>query len=177
MQCPHCNAQLEDDTVFCGNCGKQIAPRQVQGATVPYKAGEVEDNFATVISSQQSYNPPTPQTPVRNTAPKSDTPHLGAATPIIPTPPPQPARKRNTWLLVFIIALVLIIIAVGTLGTVAFMKNRTSTTNNGSTNASLATNANGTISFGDSQNGTGHSNVVTINARGLPAPPGGSQYD
>ncbi len=40
MQCPHCNAQLEDDTVFCGNCGKQIAPFQAQGPTVTYKAGE-----------------------------------------------------------------------------------------------------------------------------------------
>ncbi|MGZ3608636.1 MAG: zinc-ribbon domain-containing protein, partial [Ktedonobacteraceae bacterium] len=63
MQCPRCNAKLEDGTVFCGNCGTQITPLQAQGATATYKAGEGEDGFATVISTRQSSQTPTPQTP------------------------------------------------------------------------------------------------------------------
>ena len=179
MQCPHCNAQLEDGTVFCGNCGKQIAPFQAQGPTVTYKAGQGEDNFATVISTRQGPQTPIPQTPASNNAYRSNTPYQGVDSPTtLPSTQPPP-RKNNTGRIIFIVALVLVIILVGTLGTVAFLNNRTTatTTNNGTTNTPVATNANGTVSFSDSQNGTGHSNVVTVNARGLATPPSGSQYD
>ncbi|HEY6287105.1 MAG TPA: anti-sigma factor [Ktedonobacteraceae bacterium] len=175
MQCPQCNAQLEDDTVFCGNCGKQMAPLKAQGATVTYKAGEGEDDFATVITTRQGSQPPTPQTPVRNNALQPDT-HYRGDTPTLPSSPPPPARKNNTWRIAFIVVMVLLIIGIGTLGTIALLKNHTSTTNNSSVNTSLATNANGTVSFSDSQNGSGHSNVVTVSVRGLTAPPTGSQY-
>jgi hypothetical protein len=175
MQCPQCNAQLEDDTVFCGNCGKQMAPLKAQGATVTYKAGEGEDDFATVITTRQSFQPPTPQTPVRNNALQPATPYRGD-TPTLPSSPPPPARKYNTWRIAFIVVMVLLIIGIGTLGTIALLKNHTSTTNNSSANTLLATNANGTVSFSDSQNGSGHSNVITVSVSGLTAPPTGSQY-
>ena len=176
MQCPHCNAQLEDDTVFCGNCGTQISPLQAQGATVTNKAGGGEDDLATIISTRQSYQPPTPQTPVRNNTPQPNTPYRGDETPTILSSPP-PARKNNTWRIAFIIVLVLLIIGVGTVGTIALLNNHTSTTNKSSANTPIVSNANGTVSFSDSQNGSGHSNVVTINVRGLSAPPTGSQYN
>src|SRR5215469_13326880 len=178
MQCPQCNAQLDEDTVFCGNCGTQITPLQAQGATVTHKAGEGEDGFATVLSSRQSSQSPPSQTPVRNNVLRPDTPFRGDDTPTILSSPPPPARKNNSWRIGFIVAMVVIIIGVGTLGTIAFLKNRTTTTtNSGSTNTPPATNANGTVSFSDSQNGSGHSNVVTINASGLNTPPNGSRYD
>jgi hypothetical protein len=176
MQCPRCNAQLEDDTAFCGNCGTQITPLRAQGATVSSKAGEGEDGFATVMSTRQSSQAPTPQTPARNNEYRPDTPYPGDGAPTILSSPQPPDHRNNTWRIAFIVVLVLLVIGVGTLGTIAFLKNHTSTTNNGSTNT-LATNANGTISFSDSQNGSGHSNVVTINASGLTAPPAGSQYN
>src|SRR5437764_14964217 len=109
MQCPHCNAQLEDDTAFCGNCGKQIAPLQAKGATATYKAGEGEDNFATVITGRQSSQPPTPQTPVRNNARQPDTPYRGNTPSFLPSPPPS-ARKSNTRRIAFIVVMVLLII-------------------------------------------------------------------
>lgn len=178
MQCPHCNAQLEDGTVFCGNCGTQIAPLQAQGATVTSKSGEGEDDFATVVSTSQSSLAPTPQTPVRNNSLRSDTPFTGDDAPtILVSPQPPPTRKNNAWRIAFIAVMVLLIIGVGTIGTIALVRNHTSTTNNGSTNTPLATNANGTVSFSDSLNGSGHSNVVTINASGLSVPPSGSQYN
>jgi len=177
MQCPRCNAQLEDDTAFCGNCGAQITPLQAPGATVTNKAGEGEDGFATVISTRQSSQTPTPQTPASNNAYRPITPYRGDDAPTILASPTPPARKSNTWRIAFIVVIVLLVIGIGTLGTIAFMKNRTSTTTNGSTNTTVSTNANRTVSFSDSQNGAGHSNVVTINARGLATPPAGSQYD
>jgi len=177
MQCPQCNTQLEDDTVFCGNCGTQIAPLKAQGATVTYKSGEGEDELATVISTRPGSQTPTPQTPVRNNAFQPDTPYRGDDTPTILSSPPPPARKSNTWRIAFIVVMVLLIIGVGALGTIALLKNHTSATNNSSANTPLASNANGTISFSDSQNGSGHSNVVTIEASGLTAPPAGSQYN
>ena len=178
MQCPHCNAQLEDNTVFCGNCGTRITPLQAQGAPVPYKGDAGEDDLATVISTRQSYQPPTPQTPFRNNALRTDTPYRGDNTPTTLSSPP-PARKNNTWRIAFIVVLVLLIIGVGTIGTIALLNNHnhTSATNNSSSNTPLASNtpltsnANGTVSFSDSQNGSGHSNLVTINVRGLAAPP------
>ena len=177
MQCPQCNTQLEDDTVFCGNCGTQIAPLKAQGATVTYKSGEGEDELATVLSTRPGSQTPTPQTPIRNNAFQPDTPYRGDDTPTILSSPPPPARKSNTWRIAFIVVMVLLIIGVGALGTIALLKNHTSATNNSSANTPLASNANGTISFSDSQNGSGHSNVVTIEASGLTAPPAGSQYN
>ena len=177
MQCPQCNTQLEDDTVFCGNCGTQIAPLKAQGATVTYKSGEGEDELATVLSTRPGSQTPTPQTPIRNNAFQPDTPYRGDDTPTILSSPPPPARKSNTWRIAFIVVMVLLIIGVGALGTIALLKNHTSATNNSSANTLLASNANGTISFSDSQIGSGHSNIVTIEASGLAAPPAGSQYN
>jgi hypothetical protein len=77
----------------------------------------------------------------------------------------------------FIVVLVLLIIGIGTLGTIALLKNNTTVTNNHSVNPPPASNANGTVSFSDSQSGSGHSNVVVIQVRGLAAPPAGSQYN
>jgi hypothetical protein len=174
MQCPQCNAKLDEGTIFCGNCGKQITPFQAQGATVAYKAGEDESELPTILSSPHNLQRSAPQTPPRNYVPVSDTPPRGD-TPLPSSPPPS--RKSKTWRLAFIVVLVLLIIGVGTLGTIALLKNNSSVTNNHSVNTPLASNANGTVSFSDSQNGSGHSNVVVIEARGLAAPPAGSQYN
>src|SRR5439155_11001725 len=43
MQCPHCNATVDADTVFCGNCGKQIMPLQ-PGETVISYATQADGN-------------------------------------------------------------------------------------------------------------------------------------
>ena len=43
MQCPHCNATVDADTIFCGNCGKQIMPLQ-PGETVISYATQADGN-------------------------------------------------------------------------------------------------------------------------------------
>ena len=170
MQCPQCNAQLDEGTIFCGNCGKQIAPLQAQGATVAYKGGAEDSELPTIISSGPGSQRSAPQTPVRNYVPASDTPP-------IPSSPKLPSRKSNNGRIVLFVVLALLVIAGGTLGVVALLKNNTSSTSNTSGNSPIAANATGVVSFSDNSNGSGHSNVVTISANGLTAPTAGSQYD
>lgn len=170
MQCPQCHAQLDDDTIFCGNCGKQIAPIQAQGATVAYKAGADESELPTILTSPQGSQRSAPPAPVRNYVPVPDTPPFAS-------PPQPPSRKSNNRRIVLYAVLALLVIAGGTLGVVALLKNNTSSTSNTHGNTPLATNANGVVNFRDSLNGSGHSNVVTISANGLAAPGSGSQYN
>src|SRR5437764_14080420 len=101
MQCPQCNAQLDEDTIFCGNCGKQIAPLQAKGATVTYK-GESGDADATMHSGQVSSRPvlQTPVTPAQNSAtlpsaPRRDNTPSTPSTPSPPTPSQPPSRQNN----------------------------------------------------------------------------------
>ena len=175
MQCPQCNATLEEGTVFCGNCGKQIAPFQAKGSTVAYKGGGDEDDFATIVSSGQGPQRTMPQTPARNYMPVPNTPYRGDTPPLPPSPPPS--QKNNFGRIALIAVLVLLVIAGGTIGVVALLRNNTAPKSNHPGNTTLVSNATGAISFSDNQNGSGHSNVVAISATGLAAPPAGSQYD
>ena len=136
MQCPQCNAQLDEDTIFCGNCGKQIAPLQAQGATVAYKGGAEDSELPTIISSGPGSQRSAPQTPVRNYVPASDTPP-------IPSSPKLPSRKSNNGRIVLFVVLALLVIAGGTLGVVALLKNNTSSTSNTSGNSNTARLRNG----------------------------------
>ncbi|HEX6109633.1 MAG TPA: anti-sigma factor [Ktedonobacteraceae bacterium] len=174
MQCPQCNAQLDEDTVFCGNCGKQLAPLKATGATAPYKGNTDESGFATVLTTQGSQRS-MPQTPANRYVPEPDTPHRGDRPGLTPSPPPS--RKSNTRRIAFIVVLVLLIIGIVTLGAVALLKNNTTAKNNTPGNTPLASNANGVVSFSDSPNGSVHSNVVIVSVSGLAAPPAGSQYN
>jgi hypothetical protein len=178
MQCPQCNAQLDDDTVFCGNCGKQIVPLHAQGATVAYKGGSTgEDEQPTILASPQSSQRPASQTPVSsNYVHQPVTPVPGDALTFI-SPPPSPTRKRNTGRIVFIAAMVLLVIVIGSIGAVALTRNNTPSHSTQTNTSALNSNSNGTVSFSDSQNGSGHSDIVAVDARGLAAPPAGSQYN
>src|SRR5215471_3154339 len=131
MRCPQCNAQLDDGTIFCGNCGKQIFPYQAQGATVAYKAGEDESELPTILTSPQNPQRLTPQPPVRNYVPASNTPP-------IPSSPQPPSPKRNNGRIVLFAVLALLIVAAGALGVIALLKNNTSSTSNTSGNTPVA---------------------------------------
>src|SRR5581483_6986369 len=170
MKCPRCNAILDDDTAFCGNCGTQIAPLQAPGATV---ATSVENEETLRVSTnavrnrQQppiipGFSPraapyvPTPDTPPQNRAPQA--PRRGGS-------PLATARSR------VMLALALIVLVGGGLGLFVALRN-----NGGSAN--LGANATGQIAFNDSSNGTpGHTDALTMSIQKLEAPPSGSQYD
>ncbi len=179
MQCPRCNTQLDDDTIFCGNCGQQVAPLQAKGATVSDK-GEPDDNgYATVISDQGSQRSAlqTPATTARNYVSPHVTPTIPSQRDTPSVSPQPPTRRTNIGRIVLIAALVLLIIAGGSIGAAVLLKSNNSPKSTTTGNTALASNATGVVSFSDSQNGTGHSNVVSISVNGLAAPPAGSQYN
>ena len=176
IQCPNCNAQLDDDAVFCGNCGKQVAPLQARGATVGYNKGAAENEYATVQSLENLPRPGAQAPKARNYVPAPNTPQAGT---LLSPPPAKPDTRRVPTVRVAVIAvLVLLVIAGGTITAVALLKNNSPTKSNSQKNtAPPATTALGVVNFSDDQNGSGHSNVVNISVNNLSAPPAGSQYD
>jgi hypothetical protein len=169
MQCPRCNAPLEEDATFCGNCGNQIAPVQAQGATFAVPAEQTQPSANIPNFAQSRYGSPGPsvQAPpqqARPYAPMPDTPAQGA---IIPPPP----RRPNIGRIVIIVALIVLVIAGGTI--VLVLKNNSNTTI-GSNTGGVAT---GLVRFVDSQNSQGRTDSLSLNISGLAAPPAGSQYN
>lgn len=163
MQCPKCNTQLDDDTVFCGNCGTQVASLQARGATTVGEGEQTIQVSPASISYQQGAQPFSP--PPAAYAPPLETPAQGNA-------PRPPARGRSSRLATprfrILLALALIVLAGGTLGVLAILRNGSTT---------FGANASGQITFLDSSNGAGHTDALKISIQGLEAPSSGSQYD
>ena len=166
MQCPRCNAPLEEDAIFCGNCGNQIAPVQAQGATIASATEQTQPSLNSPNFPQTKYGPPGPtvQAQPRPYSPMPETPAQGG---IIPPPPIRPNIGR----IVIIAALIVLVIAGGTIALV--LKNN-GNTNSGS--AGVGGVATGLVRFIDSQNSQGHTDSLSLNTSGLAAPPAGSQY-
>jgi hypothetical protein len=160
MQCPRCNAPIDVENVFCGNCGTQVAPLQAQGATV-VKAivGDVRAlNARTLPAELQRLSAGT----AADTPAQANLPH--------PSPrgrSPLPNLPR----LSIIIALALIVIASGTVALLASLSN------NG-TSITSDVKAGGQVAFLDDPSvAPGHSDALNMSMQGLPAPPAGSQYE
>ncbi len=174
MKCPRCNYTLDDDTVFCGNCGAQIAPLQSQGATVAsslvdeetlqMRSNAMGNNQAAPPPVMQRFSPPAaPYAPAPGTPAQRDTPPVPrrAASPL------ASARVR------VIIALALIVLVGGALGLFAALKNGGS-----GPNTTLGTHATGQITFFDNPNGVpDHTDAVRMSIQNLESPPSGFQYD
>lgn len=169
MQCPRCQAFVEDRTVFCGNCGQQIAPLQAIGATV-YDA----DNEKSGQSLQQTKIalpdriPGPPVRPIANTPPPTWSPQ-----------PRQPRQRRPLFLLLSAIV-ILVILAGGTILVLGVFNGNTS--NQGTTSkgtlpkSSTGTLASGQVLFFDGPNGSGNTDALKISVSNLSAPPAGSHY-
>ncbi len=95
--------------------------------------------------------------------------------------PPRGAAGR-TRRFALIAAAVVLVIAIISVGAVVLLKNTnlgTSAPHDNAGNvpvASLAANANGTVSFVDAPGGSGHTDAVKLAISGLLAPPSGDQY-
>jgi hypothetical protein len=151
-RCPNCQAWLDEDIMYCGNCGQQVAPLQARGATASYpQEGEnTGAHFATRTISQRTA-PMTP--PTKNTPP--------------PQGPPPTGRRRGRGLLISA-ALLLALLA----GTLVFIL-----TNQRSASGGSAANASGQVTFFDSPNGTGSTDALKIVVSGLSIPGAGSDYE
>ena len=162
MQCSKCQANIDDDTVFCGNCGQQVAPLQARGATMAYPGDEKMSGLDVRDPTVRSlrFTPTVSASPVR--APNE--------TPPVALPTFQPPRQsRRPGLLVIAVAL-LVLLAGGTVLTVGLLRNRQSA-------SGLANNASAQVTFFDGTNGTGGTDALRITVTGLNAAPAGSHYD
>jgi hypothetical protein len=208
MICPNCSSTMENDAVFCGNCGQQVAPIQAQGATIAAEATEqlragnnIQNNKMGAGGNYPQFPFPTPATPQRGYSPQpgSYSPPPGSYPPAdqIPTqfaartpapPPPTYRPPRSGMRTAFVVTAIALVIILVSLGTFALIRNRASNTGTntatgntaktGTTNnAGVAAGASGIAAFSDSTNGQGHSDTVKISINGLQAPPAGSQYN
>src|SRR2546421_4312128 len=158
MQCPQCNSPLDENAVFCGNCGRQIAPLQARGATISVQ--ETRQPNDGQFPRNTSYGAQGTSMPAPNAPP-----NLGSNSITFQSTPRPP--RSNTRRLVLIVALILLVIAGGTIGVVSFLKS----------GSILASNATGFVKFLDSPNSQGNTDALQININGLPTPPSGSQYN
>ena len=157
MQCPQCNSPLDDDTIFCGNCGRQIAPLQARGATISAKESRQANDGQFPRSTSYGVQGPPSTTPDRPGSPDSD----GVTLPSLPRSP-----RSNFGRIALIIALILLVVAGSTL-VVTLLRGS-------SVPVSSAT---GLVRFLDSPNSQGNTDALQVTINSLPTPPSGSQYD
>ena len=175
MRCPRCNSELDDDTVFCGTCGAQIAPLSSPGATV---AASSEDGEKTLqVRSNAAGNWQAAPPPVKQRFSPPGAPYVPAPeTPAQKDTPPVPKRGGSplaSGRVRVIMALALIVLVGGALGLFAALKN-----GGAGPNAIVATHATGQIAFIDNPNGVpGHTDALTMSIQNLGAPSSGFQYD
>lgn len=164
MQCPKCQARIDDDTVFCGNCGQQIAPLQARGATMNYASDEpnTAQGVRARISPPQRFTPGIPTQPAHR---HSDTP----APATLPSITPRPQRGRPVMLVLAVGLLVLL--AGGTVLTIGLLRNLQAAGNG------VASNASGQVSFFDGPNGADGTDALRVTISGLSAPGSGFQYN
>lgn len=159
MQCPNCQATLDDDTVFCGNCGNQVAPLRARGATVDYPT----ERSAGAASVPQAGIPTQKAVPL----PPGPAVQAGRDTPPPSSLPPVRHRRGPGFLVMSIV--LLLVFAGGTV--LAFVLVKKDQDTNG-----VAANASGQIVFFDGPNGTSNTDALRITVNGLGAPPAGSHY-
>src|SRR6266487_2484390 len=197
MFCPNCNEPYDKDTVFCGNCGKQIAPLTARGATVAeptilsYPDGfnhnaasgnviprrpvlQTPPSPPQLPSSPPGYTPPAE---LSDRASMSPAPSLGSL-PTFQIPTARNHRARNLF-----IALVLVLLVGGvSAGVVALTRNGSTanttkgTAGNGNNHVVAPPTISATAFFGDNLNGQGLSGALKLTTNGLGAPPAGFQY-
>ena len=196
MQCPHCKAPIDDDTVFCGNCGKQIMPLQ-RGETVISYATQANGNPVGVEGIETRpderppamYRPPSampinsfappPAPQSQRRTPETDKPHhVDTPSPQIPSGAPIGRPPGGNFRRIALIAaLILVIIAGTTVGLTTLLKKNNTPVKNNNTQGVVTAHASGQVAFTDSQNGTGHTDALKILITDLGAPPAGFKYD
>ncbi len=202
MFCPGCKTLCDEDAIFCGNCGKQIAPLRARGTTVaePVNSHSNELKRNTTYADelrrnntahrnaiprrpviqvspplpQSSFSPPPfrmAQTPVP-ARPDSNQPSPSPASNLVPI---FPARDQNKYLVrnIFISLLLILLVTGVTAGFIAIAHNKINDVNAKSV---MSGNANGLVSFSDSQSEPGLTNALTLKISKLGAPPKNLHY-
>ncbi len=164
MQCPKCQAKIDENTIFCGNCGQQVAPFQARGATVSYASDEKTASLeVNVRSTPASHAPSTlPASYMRG---QSETPAPAGNAGGFAS---RRSRPGLLWPAVFL----LVLLAGGTVLAIGLLRH-----SRGPDANPLAGGASGQVIFIDGTSGSGGTDALRISINGLSAPPAGSHYD
>ncbi|QBD80008.1 hypothetical protein EPA93_30105 [Ktedonosporobacter rubrisoli] len=170
MECPKCNEQLDDDSVFCGICGCQVAPLYARGATavetVDRPAQSDSNRLAQLGRIQRVRQPffPTGQTkqPVSVAFKETKTPPSLAPMPL--SSPPRRHVRRATFLGSIFVLLIFLILT----SCIVLWQRYTKAGGTATMQAQAF--------FSDSQPGQAPNSLLKISAQGLDAPPEGQQY-
>ena len=166
MRCPNCQVPLEENAVFCGNCGYKVAPVHAQGATIAEPTQLVSGDRGnssypqTYAGTEVSSRPPYAFNDYASTAPSRP--------PIRPTSPQNRSRR-----IIFIASVIIVLILVVTAGFITLWHG------NGAGSGAI-TNTGVTPTIQVSFTGSASDQLVTdkiiISASNLQAPPANSQY-
>ncbi len=186
MQCKHCNTHNDKDAAFCGHCGKQLAPADIRDAAVAYatRQARVDKQWPNAEKSQIAASEvpfhvaqPVPSSQLKTPAPSAREPQRTQSTfPLkIHGLQTKTFKKSNTRNIAFL-TIMLSLLFIGILaGAITLMQNAYGTQQR-ATSSNSTSDATGTISFSDSQNGEGDTDSLKISASGLSTPPAGSHY-
>ncbi len=197
MLCPGCKTLCDEDAIFCGDCGKQIAPVRAPGATLAEPVANLRSNglnHSTAYADGLKRNiahrnavprrpvmqmvPPLPQSPLspppfrmaQTPAPSRPESDQLSSSPAINQAPIIPAHDQNKYLVrnIFISLLLILLVTGTTAGIIALAHNKVNEVN--AKNA-VSGAASGVVSFSDGQSGQGLTNSLKLKISNLGAPP------
>lgn len=173
MQCKNCSQPIDEEAAFCGSCGQQLVPNVARDAVLAYATGRARaDNLQAAPGRANHIVQPQPQQAARplthamlqKPAPIHRRPGLHSYT-LFSTHAPltwQSKPARNIAFLTIILA----ILVVGILaGVIALEQHRQLAPGNGA--STDMEQAQGSVTFSDSQSGQGTSDRLTIQISGI----------
>lgn len=181
MVCPQCKQAVEGDASFCGYCGKQLAPVNVQRSTVAYNEKDEE----LYSGSQWRLSPVFPDRGKEfSTASRNDRVEEVLAglshdsSPRFSRPSGSgqrlPLKRRfNTFMNILIVLLMIGLAA----GIIALAQNGRPYLTLTVSNSAAGNGSEGSVLFSSSPSGHEQADSINITVQGLKAPPSGSHYD
>src|SRR5579859_4789508 len=95
MICPKCSNPIEEDTVFCGNCGTQVAPVYARGATVVESTEKIGPDRVQAHPSIPPMSPPPAHFSPATAQPGRMDDLQSAPTVFTPAPPSSPLAPTS----------------------------------------------------------------------------------
>jgi hypothetical protein len=174
MLCPNCNTPFDRDTIFCGNCGKQVAPLRAPGTTVAEPVIRSNVDSLNVANNNLASNEPTMLSPLPpGRTPPVEPPRWQGSSPA--TPPEMPPRfqertaNRHIGRNIFIVLVLLLLVGGVTAGYIALAHNTSNKTTTKTTPV-IGSGSTATAFFSDSPDGQTPTGALKLVTSGLAAP-------
>ena len=177
MLCPQCNQAVDADASFCGYCGKQLAPINIEGAAV---VDEEREKLHSGSQWRPSFDRDKGFPAVSWDGVEESPVRLSQDTPPYASRPSsvghrRPAKRRFNAFVSILIALLLIGLSAGAIALAQNGQSHFPIPLSTSISAAI-NNPEGSILFSASP-GQDQTDTVSVTIKGLNAPPKGSQYD